>query len=57
MPVCIPDPVPCNEVNTEENDIGKFNQLRSKNFQNPILAYYNINSLRFKFEDLKEIVF
>lgn len=56
MPVCIPDPAPCNEVNTDENDIGKFNQLRSKNFQNPILAYYNINSLRFKFEDLKEIV-
>ena len=32
------------------------NKTRSKNVQNPLFAYYNINSLRYKFDDLKEIV-
>ena len=31
-------------------------KTRRKNFQNPFFAYYNINSLRFKFNDLKEIL-
>ena len=30
--------------------------LRTKNLNNPFFAYYNINSLRYKFDDLKEIL-
>ena len=37
------------------SDVSKLSILRSKNLNNPFLAYYNINSLRYKFEDLKEI--
>ena len=38
------------------NDIVKLNNTRFKNMDNPLFCYYNINSLRFKFEDLKEIL-
>ena len=38
------------------NDSEILNVTRRKNFQNPFFAYYNINSLRFKFEDLKEVL-
>ena len=43
-------------LSTEENDIEILNNLRAKNIQNPFFAYYNVNSLRYKFDDLKEIV-
>ena len=38
------------------NDLEILNDTRRKNFQNPFFAYYNINSLRFKFDDLKEVL-
>ena len=38
------------------DDLEILNGTRRKNFQNPFFAYYNINSLRFKFDDLKEIL-
>ena len=56
MPVCYPvTGCSFNEHSINENDVDKLNKLRYKKFQNPILAYYNINSLRFKFDDLKEL--
>ena len=39
----------------ENNDIDALNSSRAKHLQNPFFAYYNINSLRYKFDDLKEI--
>ena len=39
----------------DDNDIEKLNKTRSKNVQSPLFAYYNINSLRYRFDDLKEI--
>ena len=39
-----------------ENDIDNFVNFRCKNPQNPIISYYNINSLRYKFTDIQEIV-
>ena len=57
MPVCNPDAgISLNENSLNENDVDKLNKLRYKNFQNPLLAYYNINSLRFKFDDLKVLL-
>ena len=38
------------------NNLEILNGTRRKNFQNPFFAYYNINSLRFKFDDLKEVL-
>ena len=35
-----------------ENDIDKLNKLRAKNIQNPVFVYYNINSVRSKFDEL-----
>ena len=43
------------DVESEPNDILAFNKIRAKNLNNPCLVYYNINSLRNKFNDLKEI--
>ena len=43
------------DVESETNDILAFNKIRAKNINNPCLVYYNINSLRNKFNDLKEI--
>ncbi len=40
----------------ETNDINKFKILRNKNINNPIFAYYNINSLRNKIHDIREII-
>lgn len=40
----------------ESNEIEAFNKLRTKNFENPCICYYNINSLRYKIDDLKEIM-
>ena len=37
----------------ENNDIDALNSSRAKHLQNPFFAYYNINSLRYKFDDLK----
>ena len=39
-----------------ECDILKLKKARNKNICNPLFAYYNINSLRYKFNDLKEIL-
>ena len=38
-----------------DNNIETLNKVRSKNLNNPLFVYYNINSLRFKFDDLREI--
>ena len=38
------------------DEVEILNGTRRKNFQNPFFAYYNINSLRFRFDDLKEIL-
>ena len=38
------------------NDINKFKNLRNENINNPIFAYYNINSLRYKIHDIREII-
>ena len=35
-------------LETEENDIERLIKLRKKNIDRPIIAYYNINSLRNK---------
>ena len=58
MPVCNQFPGYSDQGDTtiNENDINDLNKLRAKNIQNPFFAYYNINSLRFKFDDLKEII-
>ena len=58
MPVCDQTPGPSDEgdITLNQNDIDDLNKLRAKNIQNPFFAYYNINSLRFKFDDLKEII-
>ena len=59
MPVCHQIPGSSDEGDitmNSENDINLLNALRAKNIQNPIFAYYNINSLRYKFDDLKEII-
>ena len=40
----------------DENDILHFCKLRKENLNNPCFAYYNINSLRYKFTDLKNVV-
>ena len=47
-----------NESNLNtQGDIEKFNTLRDKLFNNPCVAYLNINSLRGnKFHELKEII-
>ena len=47
-----------NEDNHENsvNDIEKFFKFRRDNTQKTIIGYYNINSLRNKFADIKEIV-
>ena len=41
---------------SELNDINKLENLRNENINNPIFAYYNINSLRYKIHDIKEII-
>ena len=58
MPVCDQSPRHYLEADVLENqnDIDNLNKLRAKNLQNPLFSYYNINSLRFKFDDLKEII-
>ena len=58
MPVCDQSPRHSLEADVLENqnDIDNLNKLRAKNLQNPLFSYYNINSLRFKFDDLKEII-
>ena len=58
MPVCDQIPGFSDEENDSmsEDNINNLNKLRAKNIQNPLFAYYNINSLRFKFDDLKEII-
>ena len=38
------------------NDIEAFFKIRRTNFNNPLFSYYNINSIRNKIIDLKEIV-
>ena len=38
------------------DDLKMLNGTRRKYFQNPFFAYYNINSLRFKFNDFKEVL-
>ena len=43
------------DVESEKNDILAFNKIRAKNIDNPCLVYHNINSLRYKFDDFKEI--
>ena len=55
MPVCDQSPRHSLEADVLENqnDIDNLNKLRAKNLQNPLFSYYNINSLRFKFDDLK----
>ena len=52
-----------NQSNHEENkntnisnDIEKFEKLRKSNINNPIIAYYNINSLRNKIHDIRDII-
>ena len=39
-----------------ENDMDKFVNFKCENPQNPIILYYNINSLQNKLTDIKEIV-
>ena len=41
---------------TEENDIERLIKLRKKNIDRPIIAYYNINSLRNKIHDLRVVI-
>ena len=38
------------------DDIQCFNKLREENINNPIFTYYNINSLRHKIHDVKEVI-
>ena len=45
-----------NEKSANSNDINKFEMLRKSNVNNPIIAYYNINSLRNKIHDLRCII-
>ena len=42
--------------NSTDNDIESFFLLRKKAFEHPLLAYYNINSLRNKIGDIKFVV-
>ena len=55
MPIC-EGSLRLTEEGNIENDILELNKLRGKNIQNLSFAYYNINSLRNKFDDLKEII-
>ena len=45
-----------NKNTTISNDIEKFEKLKKSNLNNPIIAYYNINSLRNKMHDLRGII-
>ena len=42
--------------NVDNDDISKFFRYRCEHSENPIFAYYNINSLRYKIIDLKEVM-
>jgi len=39
-----------------ECDVSNLNKIRKLNFRNPCFSYYNINSLKNKIDDLKEIL-
>ena len=45
-----------NEENKELSEMESFRNIRKKDFKNPLMGYLNINSLRNKIVDLREIV-
>ena len=45
-----------NEENKELSEMESFRNIRKKYFKNPLMGYLNINSLRNKIVDLREIV-
>ena len=47
------DKVEIDQTLSEVDDLGLLMKTRRKNFQNPFFGYYNINSLRFKFNGRK----
>ena len=45
-----------NEENKDLSEMESFRNIRKKYFKNPLMGYLNINSLRNKIIDLREIV-